>query len=332
MNWRALLRMDMKSLGRLLARGLDWWTGELRGLLPGHARKRRAYLTLEGDRLFQYEPTPAGWTRREVTPRRGAAGTAFALPADKVLVGEFDYPVPSPADLPRMIALDLDRLTPFQATDVVFDVEVAPGPALRGAIRRVTLAVVRRVDLDAFRRDLAARAIEPSALCLLGADGNPRFDFLAAARGTGRGHAGWWLRGAIALLVFANIGIAVLRDETSLAALRDQVDGQRPLVHRVAGLRATVLAEAERRQGLMEKKQGHAALALLERATEALPDDVWLDGFDWDGGRLLLSGYAPAETDVAALLGQGGQFSVTGAADRAGDRFEIAVVPVEVVP
>lgn len=324
MKPRDLLRMDMKTLGRHAARGLAWWRDELRGLLPARWRGRsgpRAFLTLESRRLVLHRPTASGWTRIEAPTRKAAAGAVFAVPPESVLIGEFDYPVPSPGDLARMIELDLDRLTPFRAEDVAFDVAVADGTA-RGVMRRITLAVMRRVDLEALETELAAHRVAPSAIALMNADGRARFEFgKSGAAQAGRWRSRFWL--LIALLVAGNIAIAVARDQMALDHLRAQVEGQRALVQRVADLRRAVTAEEERRASFTAQKQGLSPLDLLERLTVALPDDVWLERLDWQGGDIRIAGHAPPGRDVAALVVAAG-FRVAAPVAWDGERFDLA--------
>ncbi|MCF4164785.1 PilN domain-containing protein [Zavarzinia compransoris] len=328
MKFRDLMQMDMATLGRQLSRGLSWWIGELRGMLPARWRGPsgpRAFLTLEAGRLVLHRPSPAGWTRIEAPTRKAAAGAVFAVPPESVLVGEFDYPVPSPADLARMIELDLDRLTPFRPADVVFDVMVDTGGGglARGVMRRITLALMRRDDLDALKAQLATHRVAPAAIALVSAEGRARFDFQKAAGGTsatGRWRTRLWL--LVGLLVALNIGIAVVRDRTALDRLRDQVEGQRPLAQRIAALRRGVTAEDERRAAFVALKQGPGALDLLQRLTVALPDGVWLESLDWQGRDIRIAGHAPAGTDVAALVAAAG-LEVAAPAAWDGERFDL---------
>lgn len=314
MELKALLNTDMTTLGRALKRGLDWWVGELSALVPAGWRARllrpRLFVAIEGGAPVFYRSVAGTW-RPVGQPGRAAARAALVVPPEAVLVGDFDYPVPSPAELRRMLALDLDRLTPFSAEEAVFDAETGPESVAKGGLRRISLAVMRREDLARDLAFLAGKGIHPAAAGLLGGDGGLRFDFTRGLDSGGRsrgGRVGMALRVGLPVLLLANLGLLVLRDDFALATLREAVDGQRLQVQRIEQLRRQVDREEARRRDFLALAQRQAPLPVLDAITRALPDDTYATRFDWDGKALVLVGKAPAPGAVPALVEATGLF------------------------
>lgn len=324
MGVKAVLDMDMATLGQGLRRAFAWWRGELAGLLPARLRTAldgpQLVLTLDGDRPVLHRRTAAGW-RVVAAPRRALFGKALlALPASAVLVGEFDYPVPSAGELRRMIALDVNRLTPFRAEEVVFDVALLGPPPAKGVVRRVALAVAHRRVLAELLARLAKDGLVPRGLVLLddGA-GTPRFHFALSAladQPAADPGPGWrLLPWAVPALLAANLALLVLRDQNATDSLREAVESQRLQVTLVERLRSSIEREDQRRRALLERQRRQSPLALLAALTEALPDQSWVTGLEWNGGTLHLRGAAPPDLDVAARLAATGLLSEVRPAD-----------------
>lgn len=323
MDFKALLNTDMTTLGRTLKRGWAWWTGELSALVPAGLRARlsrpRLVVSIEDGAPVFYRAGAGVW-RPVDKPGRAAARAALVVAPEAVLIGDFDYPVPSPTELRRMLALDLDRLTPFAASEAVFDAEIAPGPAAKGAPRRITLAVMRREDLARDLALLAARGLHPASAGLADGAGGMRFDFtrdLDGAAPTRGGRLGMALRVALPVLLLANLGLLVLRDDFALVSLREAVEGQRLQVQRIEQLRRQVDREEARRRDLLDLARRQAPLPVLDAVTRALPDDAHATRFDWTGAELRLAGKAAEPGALPALIGATGLFGPAKPLDEA---------------
>lgn len=308
MDLKALLNMDMATLGQALRGGLDWWLGELKAMLPTRWRKggegRRLAFSIEGEHAVFRRWDGQAWIPVERPSGRQVEQAALVLPPGMVLAGEFDLPVPSMADLYRMVALDLDRLTPFRADEVVFDLEVAAGDGSRAPLRRVVLGLVRRTDLADIDARLKRLGLSPAAIAF-DDGGILRFDFARRAMGGAPARSGLVtrvLRYAVPVLLFINLGLIVLRDQGAVDSLRETVESQRLQVQLVDRLRKRVEAEETRRQAFIDRRQAQSPLALLDVVTTLLPDTAWSTLFEWDGHELRLSGISSEPLDVAALL------------------------------
>ncbi|WP_133251534.1 PilN domain-containing protein [Zavarzinia aquatilis] len=323
MDIKALLNTDMTTLVRGLKRGLDWWAGELSALVPARFRARltrpRLVVAIERGEPVFYRSGTGSW-RRVDKPGRAAVRAALVVAPEAVLTGDFDYPVPSPGELRRMLTLDLDRLTPFAAADAVFDAEVAADPAEKGATRRITLAVMRREDLARDLALLAGKGIHPASAGLADGAGTLRFDFTrdldgaVQARG---GRLGMALRIALPVLLLANLGLLVLRDDFATVSLREAVEGQRLQVQRIEQLRRQVDREEARRRDLLDLARRQAPLPVLDAVTRALPDDAHATRFDWNGAELRLAGKAADPGALPALIDATGLFGPARPLDEA---------------
>jgi general secretion pathway protein L len=310
-NIKALLNTDVSTLFRGVQWFWNWWTGELRMLLPPSLRgaagkKNRLVAELkDNDLLFrEYRRGLAVAMPRQGAAERLLPNAFFDLPPASVLVRDVSYPSLPLADLRRMTALDMDRLTPFRNEEVVFDLDVRPG---QGAKKQVTVAIVRRKSLDDVLARLWSFGAEPLAIGLIDRhDGMPRFDFLGAAGGAGRRPlfgvkpVYWWL--AAALLFAGNIGLLIAKDAYSVANLQNLVDVQRGSVVLASSLRRKVEQEARKRSVVINSLKRASPLAVLDAATKALPDSVSVRQLEWNGKRVHLIGTGPQTVDVSALL------------------------------
>jgi general secretion pathway protein L len=309
MDVKGLLNTDVSTLFHGGQRLWNWWLGELRAMLPGSVQsgpKARLIAEFQGDTILFRE------YRRNSTvalPRRGVIEhllpqSAFALPSSSVLVRDVDYPALPLADLRRITALDMDRLTPFCNEDVVFDLEVRPG---QNGQRKVRIGIVRRHIIDDVLARLWLFGAEPLSVGLVDRqDGALHFDFLKAAqlRGSrpllGLWPAYWWF--AAILLFVVNVALLVAKDTYSLDGLRSAVDEQHSAVVMANSLRRRVEEETGRRKVVQESLMGASPLAILDAVTKTLPDGAWVQRFEWNGKQVKIVGHAPPDQNIAGLM------------------------------
>lgn len=329
-----LLNADMATLGRLVRDGFDWWRGELVGLVPpglgralGGAAETVAELSPEGRHTLY----------RGGRAVAGAGGrAAVALPRGAVLERTLVLPMLSMRDTRALVALDIDRLTPFAAADIVFDLEPVTRDPVAGR-QTLLLAILPRTTGLAALAQARAGGIEPIALgqSLAPGSGELRHDFLAALEADARP---WWARrgywwGAVGLMLALNVGVAIWRDVRQTDAMAELVAAQSDGVALAQRLRGRVAAEDARRAALVARRGANDPLPLLAAATAALPPPAWVQRAQWDGKSLRLTGFAPGIDPVAALrrspaLGPVRAASADLAPDTAaGTPFDLAVTP-----
>jgi general secretion pathway protein L len=338
--------MDFQSLAALARQGFDWWIDELAAMAPPAWRARLR----SGPRVWAGPEADGAWRFwRDGRPLADAATPGDArigllLPARSVLVREISTPRMPIADVRRMAALDIDRLSPLAPGLIHFDLEVLDRDA-RGAPtaagqreggQRVAVGIVPRTVAAALWTEARALGLNPVAMAARTDDGGMegrRFDFLpavrAAAGDTAEGKAARWWWAAVAALLAANVAVLVGRDILNTRRLADLVDAQGPAVTAVQTLRRRVEAEDRRRVDLVARARRTEPLRMLNALTEALPAGAWVQRLEWNGQTLHIVGERAGSIDMnAAIRGSGafvnpraatGEPAASGAASRSYD-------------
>lgn len=310
----------------------DWWLAELAALLPTDVRR-----ALKRCPALTAEACPDGFrlARRgtEIAAAPRGQKVTLLLPRDRLLIREVVAAALPEADLRRMLALDIDRLTPFRAAEVLVAVAF-PTPAASGKRLAYVAAVPRAVAALALV-EATAVGLKPLAIGVEGAAAAAMdFDFMSAARAAGiapprRGSA--WLWGAAGVLVVVNLVVAIQLDTAATDQLAGQVEAQRVLLAPVVVTRGRVQAEDKVRRMQIERARAEP-LRVLDAVTRALPDGAWVERFTWDGRSLRLSGARQDGVDVVADLrrvpgfGHVRDFATDAPlSSAAGQRFDIAL-------
>ncbi|MGD0141568.1 MAG: PilN domain-containing protein [Rhizomicrobium sp.] len=307
MNIKDIFNSDMETVGQWIRHGLAWWADELLALVPPEWRARltqrprlivdwdeRGPICREGNTSKPFDA--AAYTSRELD------NATIALPKTRVLTRELDLPLLPPNDIRRLVALDIDRLTPFPAEAVYFDTEILQRDADRGK-QRVLLGIMPRGAIADVLDRARSAGLGAAAVGMRGdAGSNIYFDFLAQARGAG-GMSGararlplWW--GAIGILLAANIAVFAFRDSAALDSLRSDVDSQQATVAMAMHLREKVETEAARRSALLERLAHNAPLRILDAVTKILPANTWAQRVEWNGQTVQVSGYRQGPVDL----------------------------------
>lgn len=330
MTLSELLNSDMTTLARMARGGFDWWLRELEGLLPAGLSRSRS---LNAWHRFEHGTV--------VTASRKGVDT-LVIPHEFCLVRTLTLPRLPQADLAAMIALDADRIMPVPAESIVLGIRVA-GPAedsasgtdmLRVEVGALPIARAREIA-DAAR----AAGIAPARIGPLDAAGERLdFDLAPAMREAGllppRPAVArfWW--GLVAALVLVNIGTAVLRDQQQVERLQALVDAQAPALGVVRRIEDRVIGNAHLVRALNARRTEHPPLRLMAIVGGVLPDEAWIQRFEWDGKSLRLSGYAAQGVNVVSALKASGLFASVRASrsetlteTEAGRPFDLVLIP-----
>lgn len=307
MDLAKFLDADLQTIARLIGRGLSWWRDELLGMVPERWHRR-------SDNGAQVIVRPDGEEFRVEHVAEGVVGTldiangknwpkaVLCLPNDAGLTRMLDLPLLSSSDLRQAIALDMDRLTPFEPHHVLFDVIIQNREPGR---QTVVLGVLPRNAALAVLERARANGLSPASLALADEAGRPCFDFLSAME-AGENLRSPWTRGRLwavaASLLALNLSVFIARDMMALADLRQQVEARQPMVQAAEKLRAVTDAEAVRRKDFIRRKQMSSPLPILDGLTRSLPDDVWIQRLEWNGTTLRIGGWVRGETEVLGLI------------------------------
>lgn len=306
MNFKDLLNTDHEAIIQWLLHAFRWWVDELMGMVPPEWRDRLTHRTLTVAELSDsgviYRRTDSG--QRLADKPRGRI--KLALPSDQVLIRQIELPILPTSDLKRMVTLDIDRLTPFRADQVLFDTEVTGRDDENGR-QKLLLGIVPRSAAARLIEQARAYAIEPASVGVAAGPGaGGTLDFLPALRevegGAGaRRRAGYaWI--AVGVLAAFNLFMLNYRDASATAQLREAVESQQAPVTVAMRLRDKVQKEAMRRADLLKQMKQTAPLPVIEAVTQALPDDAWIERFEWNGRTVHIRGFRKDSPDLLAKL------------------------------
>ena len=312
---------------------VDWWLGELRGLLPRRWREsgpRRYQLVLRLERPFArvYErrgrrlesvgslvlpgaspgadpPELESRLRRVISRHKDS--TLLVLGDDDALTCTDLLPAAAEGDLGRIMTHKLDLLTPWSAEQGYVAHKVLG--RRRDGMLEVLVAAASRPRLDELLRDLASLGVRPAAVdvAVPGA-GDPTAGVDLLRTGTPE------RRGGMARLLLA-VGVLLLC--AALGVIGWQIQQRRQLLDQqsrlVVGLEQR-LADLPDLQGRIETLRAQARffaddrssrpspLLVLEVLSRLLPDSVWLTEIRLDGSELLISGLAEDASTLVPLV------------------------------
>jgi general secretion pathway protein L len=311
MTLQELLNADVSSIGQWARQGFAWWIDELSTLLPVNWRD---WFSSRTRRLV--EPmSPAGWRQWQngklLTPaqaeRASKGGVGLILPADAVLLRRLEFPRVPLSDVKRMVALDIDRLSPIAGDLVYYDIEIVERDAGDGK-QTVLLGVTLRETAARYLEEARAAGFEPVAMGAARGDdaASYRFDFLPALKTSAGQNAGgrvllyWWA--AVAVLLVLNLAGLVVRDMLDISRLRHAVDDQQTAVTAASQLQRRVQTEDMQRSDLLARQMQSDPLHVLDALTRVLPASAWVQRLEWNGQTLRVVGFKNSDTDLVAAL------------------------------
>lgn len=310
MNIKDILNADLPTVVRWARRGFSWWVEELSHVLPVSWRKH-----FSAQREVVAEFTERGVTFRgrsghviepSVLSTRDRANVQIVVPLQRVLTRVLEFPLLPMNDIRRMVALDVDRLTPFRQGTAYFDTELIRRDADKGR-QQILLGVLPKEAAGDFLSRAEELGVIPVAFGVSGGAGsNTHFDFLPALRAEG-GVLGararlpyWWI--AVAFLMVLNVALLSYRDSADVDSLQQIVDSQAGPVAVAMRLRTKVEAEAARRAALVEHLKKSSPLHVIDAVTKALPLNAWTQTFEWNGQTVHLVGYSNGPADLLRAL------------------------------
>jgi general secretion pathway protein L len=310
MTPQQVLNADLGTIGRWLADGLRWWGEELAAMAPSlGARAAKGRLAAEID-LTADPPIARLWRGEQMIDRFDAPPSKprrvdLRLTADQALVHDLPTPALASGDLRRLLALNLDRYTPFAPDQVHFGfvmLDAAPDATMR----RARLALTRRETAAALLDAAERLKLEVGRMVPATADGGPAPDLGPAAREERQGGAGrrrltvWWT--LCGVLVAANLAALIARDMAETRRLSQALEMQRPTVALVNRLKASVDGERAQRERLLARRTANDPLRIIDATTRAIPSGQWVQRLEWNGRSLRLVGFKQSDFDLVEAL------------------------------
>jgi general secretion pathway protein L len=317
---------------RRLASFWYWWSGILLGMLPGEIRRKllpdttRLYLDWNGDEVVasmgtaeaqqevvRYSPGVGGReTVKESSAElrdqvRRASEVVLCLPRDKVLTKQITLPLAAEENLREVLGFEMDRETPFTATEVYYD-----GLVLERKPRENTLLLqlilTPRQALDKLLGLLAEMDFNPQQVTTRDANGNPVSANLIPPeeRSPNRDKTKFLnltLGMAALLLLIAAISLPLMHKAQVIRTLESAVDIAAEKANLAGKLRDKVEQLSKGTRFLVEKKQATPLIVeTIAELTRILPDDTWVIRLDINGQEVQVQGQSASAAALIPLL------------------------------
>lgn len=338
---------------------LRWWISELAGLVPAPLRRtllddgRLLVVEIRGDEVVVAGESAAGVREvgrvdaaaadgarlgkavAKLARRAGKGRVALRLPAERVLQKTVGLPLAAEENLRQVLAFEMDRHTPFTASEVYYDYRLR---SRDHAAQRLSVDLVvapREVVDDAVAR-AAGWGVAPDVVDCAGEARPPggTINLLPPERGPADG-ARTWLSAALAVVALALLAAAVAipieqakRTAEARWALVAEAKARAEAAER---LRREIAERRERERFLIERKRASpAVIEVVAALTRLLPDDTWLLHLQLRDSQLSLTGYSTSASRLigtieASALFRHAKFRSIVARDRddGGERFDL---------
>jgi len=340
-----------------IRRGISWWLGELRALLPwrlaGRAERAPAILEVSPDRATLVL-AKRGSTQADELPLRGLdslearrrvqssmrgrrIGDAVIIRLDQSLLLRSSVTLPLAAErsLRPILQNQLERLVPLPAAEVCFEYRVlSRSPAAKTL--NVELVTATRASIDVAVALAKSVGLVPRlAIASGGAAGSDAMVLWRASRETKESPRQRRLkRGlelAAALLLIVAFGAYVYR----LDERRDELQAEVSLAAKEAAIARTQLQQQTATQSalaLLERRRKEPSpLALLNELTALIPSSAWISQLILQKRNIEIIGYSPRVGDFVPRINNSDSFwnmkfrsPIALSPDGKGERFDIS--------
>ena len=281
-------RVIAAPLGRARKPPAVGWAA-LRALLSGSL----PIVRFDPDRKTLLLPNGQG---AAIASRAKPRAVELRLPASAVLRKSLRLPAAAAENLRNVLALEMDRETPFAAAAVWFGHRIARRDRVS---LTVDLAVVPRPLFEECMARLAAAGMVARWIAIEPAAGEPVARFAVAEAGRSwLGAASLPLLGLVLALSAATIGLDLMRAQS----LEAELAATRARAEQALALRRSLGDGESHPSGVPSRA------ALLAALSDAVPDGVWLDRLRFDGKGIEISGFAPDAAALLVRLDQAGPF------------------------
>jgi len=363
MAQNANIRRRLRGAAEVGRRVLRWWLDELRHLIPSRVRQVLSADPITVQMLLDDNGTDAQQVRmkglsnvqhlRLEGPRDRRSALAWvakqrrrwgalmrvdvALPAHRCLIRHRKVPVAAVERIGDVLALEIERGTPFGMEDVRHAWRVIGRAPLDEASLQVVHVIAKRRLIDPLLVDARSMGVPISAVDVVGAEGD-RMGLNLLSRGEAppslARRLSWAIATAAALLVLvctATVFVAMQRQDQARAqlevetnaarkeaqAVRKRVQDADTLSNRIGALR-------------LRRAEGIRVIALWEEVTRLLPDTAWLTNVRVENDVLWIDGYARSAAELVGIIAHSPMLSgvalsapVVREEPRASERFQI---------
>jgi general secretion pathway protein L len=295
---------------------LGWLPVRVRGKISGSSRRLIIKPVADGLTLFRQENSELealvqqSWesldreTLRKWIKVEQPAEIVLQMPKDRALTRVVMLPIAATANLRQVLGYEMDRLTPFSASQLYYDALILERQSEQRRIR-VELSALPRAEVDAALEPLAAMGVAPDIVEIAG--GRPGANLLPVEK---RPQRGVWPRRLQRMLIAVSLslGLAAMllplwQYRTLVIGLQKQVDALQRESGQVLTLREQLEKAVESSRFLLQKKQSHTpVIELLRELTVILPDNTWLERLQIKGDTLQLIGQSSSASALVSVI------------------------------
>ncbi len=295
---------------------LGWLPVGVRGKLLSAFRRLILKPDPEGLALFRQEEgelealTRQSWelldreTLRKWIKAEHPSAIVLQLPADRALNRVVTLPMAAAANLRQVLGYEMDRLTPFNASELYYDALIVERHPEQRRIR-VELSALPRPEVDAVLATLAALGVAPDVVEVAGS--RPGINLLPNEK---RPRRGIWPRRLRNVLIAVSLSLALAaavlplwQYRTLVIGLQKQVDALQRESGHVLTLREQLEKAVESSRFVLQKKQNSPSLIeLLRELTTILPDNTWLERLQIKGDTVQLIGQSSSASALVSVI------------------------------
>ncbi len=224
------------------------------------------------------------------------------FPASQALIRTLSLPLAAEKNPRQVAGFEMDRLTPFAASQVYYDATVLERQPEQRRLK-VELTALPRASVDPILVQLRQRGLQPDALDVTG--GRPGLNLLPPEQRVRRDRWELRLRSMVivaALLLVAAAAILPIWQQRQLAiGAMSKANRLQQAANQALALRDQLDRTLETSRMLARKKQTlPPRVDLLRELTAILPDDTWLERMQIKGDNLQIVGQS---AKASALVG-----------------------------
>ncbi|GGC02084.1 hypothetical protein GCM10011352_30350 [Marinobacterium zhoushanense] len=302
-----------------------WWSGELSVLMPAQLSRKMegrerilhfssgSFETKEGGQLLRIpldragsDPTLATWRTLDA----GKIGLLVTIDPKDLLHKVISLPAATESRLDSVIGFELDRHTPFNASQASFGYRIVKHDRTAQRLE-VELFVLPNTVLERINGALEESGLRPSAILPAVSVGDNRARSslnLLPEHQQPKAQRRALLRSRpviVVLLVSLVIAVLFYQREERLAELQEMAGPRQAVAEQAQTVREAIEALESGGRYLYERKTARpATLILLDELTTLLPDDTWLSRFELEGDELRVQGESTSASGLIGLLEQ----------------------------
>jgi general secretion pathway protein L len=240
----------------------------------------------------------------------------LALDSQRILVKELKLPIAAEGNLQQVLSFEMDRQTPFRASEVYFDWRNLPPGSEPGEIR-LELVVAPRKFVDPLLDNLTGRGLAPAGIDVMQAGRTLGVNLLPAQLRqqsmNSRSRLNYGLAAATALLLVAvmmqSLGARADRIEKLDQAIAEVQDEAR----RVQKLKEQLDDTSEAASFLTRRRaESPLAVEIVAEVTTTLPDGTYLDRLVLGKDTVIMQGKSNNAQQLIELVNRSAMFAEAG--------------------